>query len=315
MNNNVDEGQLNRRNNFNNPFHLDPNHQDIFIEKKLNRDYFCPLLALLAEFGIDSDYYSIRRVNPLKESFFHAMQSLIFPNATLFQISIILCYIIIVVYIILLLFGLDDTLINELLPIKMSTADFGSFHPMKIKESPLQYYRLITFHFIHFNFTHIFFNLMSLISFCSFFETMIRKTKFILIFFLSGITSSVTALNFFEENERYCGINCDITGILGGFIMFYIINWDELQPLFGVLGRFLIIYIICVYLFLSFIFYQLTDYGNIIIQMISFAYGALFFGIFVKPIKPKKWKFILRISSIAIISTFIILSLTKFYIK
>jgi len=93
----------------------------------------------------------------------------------------------------------------------MSAADVGSFYPAKIKNNLLQYYRKFTFHFIHFNFTHLLFNVISLISFCSFFE---------LILFLTGIASKLTCIAIFGENERYYGMNEGIFGILGAFVMF-----------------------------------------------------------------------------------------------
>ena len=76
----------NNNGNFNNPFNLDPAREDIAIEKKLNKDIFCPLVAMSSEFGLQSDYYSMRTVNPLNETFFHAMEALIFPNATPFML-------------------------------------------------------------------------------------------------------------------------------------------------------------------------------------------------------------------------------------
>ena len=82
MNNQNERRRNNNNRRFNNPYNLDPALQDISIEKKLNRDIFCPLVAMSSEFGLECDYYSMRTVNPLNESFFHAMEALIFPNAT-----------------------------------------------------------------------------------------------------------------------------------------------------------------------------------------------------------------------------------------
>ena len=318
--NNQNAGQDNNNNNnrrFNNPFNLDPAKEDISIEKKLNRDFFCPLVSMSSEFGIDNDYYSIRTVNPLKESFFHTIEALIFPNATPLQLSMILCYIIIFMFFILLCFGLDSTNYeSQFLPIKISTVDkLGSFYPLKMKDSIWQYYRLITFHFLHFNFTHLFYNLISLISFCSFFELFIRKYQFLLILFLTGIISNLTSINLFEENERNCGINGDVAGILGAFVMLFIMNWSELEHMLGQIGRFLTVYLVCVFLFMSFVFYHLSEYGNIFVQLLSLFYGALLFSIIVKPIKVVRWKIILRIASTVFICSFLVIALSKFYLK
>ncbi len=309
-----------RRNNnnqirFNNPYNLDPAREDISIERKLNKDIFCPLISLSSEFGIESDYYSMRTVEPLKESFFHTMEALIFPNATPYQFTSILCYIITIIYFILLCFGIDETSTSYFLPIKLSTADkIGSFFPLKIKESPLQYYRLITFHFIHFDFTHLLFNIISLISFCSLFELLVKKYQIILIFFLTGIISNLTSINVFKENERYCGVNSDVTGVLGGFVMLFIMNWRELIPMFGQVGRFLTSYLLCVFLFICFVFYHLSEYGNLFVQFISIFIGGLLFSIFVKPIKVVRWKNVLRFTSIFIICILLSVSIFKFYL-
>ena len=316
MNNqNARRGNNNNRR-FNNPYNLDPALQDISIEKKLNKDIFCPLVAMSSEFGLECDYYSMRTVNPLNESFFHAMEALIFPNATPFQISLILSYIIVFVFIILLFFGIDETNDSQFLPLKLSIVDkFGSFYPLKIKKSILQYFRIFTFHFIHFNFTHLFFNILSLVSFCSFFELLIKKYQFLLILFLTGIISNLTSINLFEENERNCGINGGVAGVLGGFVMLFIMNWGDLVPMFGQVGRFLTSYLVCVYLFMSFVFHHLSEYGNIFVQLISLLYGGLIFSIFVKPIRPARWKVILRVISIISMSSFLALAIAKFHMK
>ena len=97
--------------------------------------------------------------------------------------------------------------------------------------------------------------------------------------------------------------------------MLFIINWRELNHIFGIIEMFLIPYLLCFYLFLSLLIFHLSDYGNIIIQLVSMFYGGLLFSIFVKPIKVVRWKTILRIVSIVIICFFITLSLISFYFK
>ena len=99
MNNNNEGRRGNNGNHqFHNPYNWDPNGEDISIEKKLDKDMFCPLVSLSSNFGLLSDYYNMETINSLKETFFHMMQALIFPNATPFQISSILCYVISIVF-------------------------------------------------------------------------------------------------------------------------------------------------------------------------------------------------------------------------
>ena len=136
-----------------------------------------------------------------------------------------------------------------------------------------------------------------------------------MIFFLTGILSTLSSISFFKENERYCGINSDLSGIFGAFAMFFIMNWEESKILFGPMGRFLTVYLLCVYIFFNFIFYQVSNLGNILVQLISLFYGALLFAIFVKPIKIVRWKFIVRIGSGVVITTITLTSLIHFYLK
>lgn len=316
---NQNQVQGNNNNNarrFNNPFNLDPQHEDISIERKLDRDIFCPFLSLSSTFAEESEYYSMRTVDALKESFFHAMESCIFPNSTFFQISSILCYVVVIIFLILLFFGLDETNSQIFLEVKLSTVDkIGSFYPLKMKKNFLEYYRLLTFHFLHFNLTHICMNLLSLVSFCSFFELLVKKYLFLLILFLSGIFGALSSISFFNENERFCGINAGISGILGAFIMLYIMNWEECLHIFGPVGRFLTLYIICVYIFLYFLYFQISEVGNISVQFIGFIFGALIFAIIVKPIRIVKWKLIVRICSGLVILMMTLISLISFYLK
>lgn len=316
---NNQNGQQNNNNNnrvrFNNPYHVDPENESLSIEKKYDRDFFCPLVSLSSEFALECDYYSIRTVDPLKESFFHAMEALCFPNATFFQISSILCYIITLVYIILVIFGFDSESSSDLLPIKLSVADNFSFHPTKIRSSVLQYYRLLTFHFVQFNFTHLFFNVLSLISFCSLFECLIRKYQFLLILFLSGTLSNLACMTTFGDNERYCGINGDIAGILGALTMLFCMNWKELVPMFGRVGRFFTLYISVCYLFIISMIFLFGGFGNPIVHLISIVFGGLLFSIFVKPIKVVRWKTIFKFVSIFILAASVIYNMIKFYLK
>lgn len=316
---NQNQAQANNNNNaprFNNPFNLDPIQEDICIERKLDRDIFCPFLSMTSTFAEDNEYYSMRTVDALKESFFHSIEACLFPNATLFQLSLILSYIIVIIFIVLLCFGIDETNSKIFLQVKLSTVDkIGSFYPLKMKKNFLEYYRLLTFQFLHFNITHICMNVLTLISFCSFFELLVKKYLFLLILFFSGIFSTLSSISFFNENERFCGMNAGINGILGAFLMLFIMNWEECLHLFGQMGRFFVAYIICLYIFLNFLYFQISEVGSVSVQFIGFIYGFLFFAIFVKPIRIVKWKLIVRICSALIILIMTSISMISFYLK
>ena len=320
--NNQNQPQGNNNNNdnnqqrFDNPFNLDPAHEDICIERKLDKDMFCPLMAISTTFSEENDFYSMRNSKPLKESFIHAIEGFIFPNLTFFQFSAIFCYIIIIMFIIVLCFGIDKTNSKIFLQIRLSIIDsIGSFYPMKIKKNFWQYYRLLTFHFLHFNFAHICLNLFSLISYCSFFELVIKKHLFLLIFFLSGILSCLASISFFKENERFVGMNADLSGTFGAFLMLFVLNWDETLLIFGPIGRFLTAYLVALYIFLNFVYYQVMDFGSIAVEIISLIYGMLLFAVFVKPIKVKKWKTYVRFGAFVVLFIATSSALISFYLK
>ena len=301
---------------FNNPFNLDPDKEDILIERKLEKDAFCPLFAVEEFFGLENEYYSIIYTQPLKESFFHAIESIAFPNATFFQLSSFLCYIIIIMFIVLLCFGLDETKLKKLLQVKLSTLDkLGAFYPKKIKENPLEFYRLLTFHFYHINLTNLLSNIISLISFCSTFEMFVKKHIFLLIFFLTGIFANLSSINFFNEEEIFCGLNNDINGIYGAFLMLFIMNWKECLLIFNQIGRIFTIYSLCLYIILYTIMSIIQTSGNYFMHFLSLVYGAFIFAIITKPIKAEKWKTIVRISSGIIILATSAVSLILFYKK
>ena len=66
----IENQEINNQRRFNYHFNLDPNKQDICIEKRINKDLFIPLFYFCPNFGILNRRYSIIFNEPLKESFF-----------------------------------------------------------------------------------------------------------------------------------------------------------------------------------------------------------------------------------------------------
>ena len=316
MNVQIENQENNNQRRFNNHFNLDPNKQDICIEKRINKDLFIPLFYFCPNFGILNRRYSIIFNEPLKESFFHLTQAFIFPNASPLQISMIMCYLITIMFIVSLCFGLDNTNMSELLQVKLPIVDMiGSFYPKRIRKNPWEFYRLLTYHFLHFNFEHYMYSIINLLIYCTFFEVIVKKHVFLLIFFLTGIFSNLAIIYFFKDDARSCGMNYDINGIEGAFIMLLIMNWSELRFILGSDDRFLILLIISVYsLFNNFIMTK-KSYINAKVNVTSIFFGAFIFSVVCKPIRPKLWKTILRIFSGILVLTLSIVSLVAFFLK
>ena len=313
---NNENREINEDRVYNNPFNLNPDKEDICINRKMDRDIFCPFVSMFPNFGMENNYYSMRVVDSLKESFFYTIQSFIFPNATFFQISVILCYIIIAIFIISVSFGVDETNINNLLTVKLSVVDkIGSFLPRKIKENYWNLYRLIAFNFLHFTFRHLILNIVGLISICSLFELLVKRHCFLLIFFLNGIFTNITGLLIYKMNERFCGINIGINGIIGSYIMLFLLNWEEMKLIVGPSGNIIIIFISLFYLVIISIILSVKNILNISIQFVGLFYGSLLCAVIVKPLKYESWKLYVRIGSGFIILFMTLLSLVIFILK
>lgn len=314
-NQNPNPNQIRNNNNLQNI--PNQNEYDININLRKDRDFFIPITSLAAEFGMENPYYSFHTVDPLKESFFHILQSLIFPNLTPFQISSILCYIIIIVFILLLsIGGIDEINETQFLPVKFSIIEkIGGFYPFEMKKNYIEFYRLFTFHFIHLNFSHLAFNILSLVTFCSLFEVLIKKYIFILVFLGSGIFGNITSSCFFNEKEKSCGINGGVSGLYGGFCTLFFINWKELIPVFGEFGRFITIYLLSVFMFLSVCYYHFNEYGNILVQFFCCVYGGLIFAVLTRPIVPARHSKLNRTICGLIILVAVALSFANFILK
>ncbi|SFB24302.1 MULTISPECIES: rhomboid family intramembrane serine protease [unclassified Bacillus (in: firmicutes)] len=81
-----------------------------------------------------------------------------------------------------------------------------------------EYWRLLTPLFLHANFSHLLFNCFSLILFGPALETMIGKTKFLLVFIIAGITANVATLFLEPLTYTHVGSSGAIFGIFGFYI-------------------------------------------------------------------------------------------------
>lgn len=84
-----------------------------------------------------------------------------------------------------------------------------------------QYYRLITCTFLHAGIVHIFFNMYALYSVGPFIEKAFGRIKFMLIYFISGITSSLFSFIFFGDGISI-GASGAIFGLFGAMLVFAI---------------------------------------------------------------------------------------------
>ncbi len=109
---------------------------------------------------------------------------------------------------------------------------FISFNPTRILKFALhppsvvhrkKYHLLLTNIFIHSNYTHLLFNLLTFFFFAPQLEMTIGGGNFLLIFLLSGIISSVPSTIKNKDNYGYFSLGASgaVSGIIFSYILFY----------------------------------------------------------------------------------------------
>ena len=83
-----------------------------------------------------------------------------------------------------------------------------------------EYYRLLTSVFTHYSFLHFFFNMYALYIIGEQLESYIGKFKYLTIYLISGITSSLLSMVFLDNNSLSLGASGAIFGLLGSLIYF-----------------------------------------------------------------------------------------------
>ena len=83
-----------------------------------------------------------------------------------------------------------------------------------------QYWRLITPMFLHANLLHIAFNGWALVIFGRFVESTFGRTRFLLIYFVTGFVASCTSYTFGPVAQLGVGASGAIVGLLGAFIAY-----------------------------------------------------------------------------------------------
>lgn len=100
-----------------------------------------------------------------------------------------------------------------------------------------QFYRLITHFFLHFGFSHLFNNMISLLILGYSVELSMGKVRYIILYFLSGILAGVTSIvyNMYIGQESVsCGASGAIYGLMGALLVLLIVGnrgkWSSEVP-------------------------------------------------------------------------------------
>ena len=96
--------------------------------------------------------------------------------------------------------------------------ELGAMQPIAIADG--QYWRLFTAMFLHAGLLHIAFNAYALWLFGSMIESNLGKTRFVLIYFVTGFLASAASYTFGPVQSLAVGASGAIFGIFGAFIAF-----------------------------------------------------------------------------------------------
>lgn len=88
-----------------------------------------------------------------------------------------------------------------------------------------QYYRLFTSMFLHANLLHIFFNMYSLYIFGPIVLSFLRESRFMLVYFLSGLGGTLASFVFLDQDS--IGASGAIFGLIGALVSIAMITKNQ----------------------------------------------------------------------------------------
>lgn len=172
--------------------------------------------------------------NKDEEDDFNFFLQLFIPKKRFF-ITPILIDLNILVFIILSLLGVN--------PFYPRTEDLIKFGALTSQFSNGEYWRIISSMFMHGGIMHLSMNLVVLGIIGFFSENVFGQKRFVIIYFLSGITAGISSLLWHEGNVILVGASGSIVGLLGSFAMALILqnNFKENKvALFIIFGYFFV---------------------------------------------------------------------------
>lgn len=185
---------------------------------------------------------------PAKETTWDTLKGSFCPGLSMKSFTAIITVIDIAFYILTLLWDGIDSSSSEFLKPKYKTLElFGSRVPYLMKNN-FQVWRFLTPVFLHANLVHIVFNIISQLIFGSIIEKQIGTKKMILSYFLCAIGGNL--FGALVNKSSAVGASTSITGLVGVFLAFIIVNWERLDSnnknfLLGVTGFMIIFNILC----------------------------------------------------------------------
>lgn len=108
-------------------------------------------------------------------------------------------------------------------------AQLGGLIPSRVKDFN-EYYRLLSAMFLHGSILHFLFNAYFLHYFGTFIEKLLGKVKFLIIYLLSGLGSSLLVLFLGQSNTITIGASGALFGVLGALLVLTVIKEEWFHP-------------------------------------------------------------------------------------
>ena len=132
----------------------------------------------------------------------------------------------IAVYLWLIIGGIDGVAFNR------KISDGALYWPMIVEQK--QYYRLFTYMFLHYGFSHIFNNMLVLGVIGDNLERAAGKVRYLIIYLGAGVLAGLTSVvwNMSQNQDVYCvGASGAIFGVVGAMAWILIVNRGRLEDL------------------------------------------------------------------------------------
>ena len=228
--------------------------------------------------------FAISEVDPRKENIFHFVKYMLCPNIKLISFTTVTAMLNILIYLITLCFGLEQSMVEEeFLPPTDNAVYYGELDYALIKSAPYQVYRFVLSNYFHRDFLHTTTNVAALVIFGAATEAMIGTFKITLLYNISGILGGLVSL-FIQPDATSVGASGCVCGLVGVYFMYAVINWKNFEKIFGSGNKcwsfYLLLILLCLVLIAQLLF---SSDLKVVSHIAGIVFGALLLPCVSKP--------------------------------
>ncbi|EGR29302.1 rhomboid family protein, putative, partial [Ichthyophthirius multifiliis] len=168
-------------------------------------------------------------IDPRKETFWDMIKLNFCPRLKFYSFTVLISLANIIMFIYTSYQGLHITEESKLLEQDQQVLiKYGANVPSLIKNEN-QLWRFVTAAFLHANFLHIFFNMISTFIFVSSLEHTYGFFTVFYIWILSAIGGNIFSADFATQNSIAVGASTALFGMIGLYLAYLILNWNALR--------------------------------------------------------------------------------------